>query len=323
MKAIGFSRYGVYDQLQLVDVPEPAPKANELLIRVRASSVNSWDWELLNGTPYVNRLMYGIIRPRRAPLILGADIAGVVEAVGADVAGFQPGDEVFGDLWSAFGGFAEYACAPAASMFAKPAELSFEGAASIPQAGVLALSGIRKGGNLESGKEVLINGGGGGVGAIGIQLAKLAGADVTAVDNAHKLSAMQTWGADRVIDYAEQDYTRSGKQYDLIIDCQAWRRLSDYVRALKPGGTFGMIGGSMGLAFRLMFRDKKTGDGKRLSLVADGPNKDLEYLSGLLDTGRLESVIDRTYSLDQVPEAFEYFGSGHHTGKIAITMPDN
>ena len=323
MKAIVFTRYGSPDELELKDVPKPAPKDNELLIRVHASSINSWDWEYLNGTPFINRLMFGLLRPKPGKQRLGADIAGVVEAIGKNVTRFQPGDEVFGDLWDNWGGFAEYACARETAMEAKPANATFEQAAAVPQAGVLALQGIRKAGQLQSGQKVLINGAGGGVGTFAIQLAKLDGSEVTGVDAAHKLDVVRTVGADHVIDYACKDFTKTGECYDLIIDCQNYRSMFDIKRTLNPGGTYAMVGGSMFRVYQLWFLNfiaLLTREDRKLCLVAEGPNKGLADLKTLMEAGKLVSIIDRSYSLSEVPEALRYFGEGRHKGKIIINV---
>lgn len=238
MKAIVFTRYDSPEGLELMDVPRPKPIANELLVRVRASSINSWDWEYLNGTPFINRLMFGLFKPKRGKQRLGADIAGKVEAVGRDVTRFQPGDEIFGDLWDKWGGFAEYACTDESAVERKPGNLTFEQAASVPQVGVLALQVLRRVDKVNPGDAVLINGAGGGVGTLAIQLAKLSSAQVTGVDAAHKLEVIRSVGADHVIDYAQQDFTSAGNTYDLIVDCQDTRPMSSIKRALKPGGTY-------------------------------------------------------------------------------------
>ena len=323
MKALVFTRYGSPDGLELSEVPKPSPMDGELLIRVHASSINSWDWEFLNGTPFVNRLMFGLLKPRPGKQRLGADIAGTVEAVGENVTRFAPGDEVFGDLWSNWGGFAEYACAHETTLEAKPANCTFEEAAAAPQAGVLALQGLRKAGQMQSGQKVLINGAGGGVGTFAIQLAKLSGAEVTGVDAAHKLDVVRSVGADHVIDYTKEDFTNTGEHYDLIIDCQCFRSMFDNRRALRPGGTYAMIGGSMARIYQLLFLSliaPLTRENRKLSLVAGGPNKGLADLKELIEAGRLVSVIDKTYQLDEVPEALRYFGEGRHKGKIVIAV---
>jgi NADPH:quinone reductase-like Zn-dependent oxidoreductase len=323
MKTIVFTKYGAPDGLELKEVPIPAPKDDELLVRVRASSVNSWDWEYLNGRPFINRLMFGLLKPKRGKQRLGADIAGTVETIGKQVTRFQPGDEVFGDLWNNWGGFADYACAPETALEPKPENSTFEEAAAVPQAGVLALQGIRKAGQLQPGRKVLINGAGGGVGTFAIQLAKLAGVEVTGVDASHKLDVVRSVGADHVIDYAKEDFTTTGERYDLIIDCQNFRSMFDNRRALRPGGTYAMVGGSIPRVYQLWLLNllaMLTREDRKLCLVADGPNKGLADLKELMEAGKLAPVIDRTYRLSEVPEALQYFGQGRHKGKIVIAM---
>jgi NADPH:quinone reductase-like Zn-dependent oxidoreductase len=321
MKAIVFTRYGSPDGLELREVPRPTPEDDELLISVHASSINSWDWEFLNGTPFLNRLMFGLLKPKPGKQILGADIAGTVEAVGRRVTRFQPGDEVFGDLWDNWGGFAEYACAHEAALEAKPANSTFEEAAAVPQAGVLALQGLRMAGRMQPGQKVLINGAGGGVGTFAIQLAKRSGTEVTGVDAPHKLNVVRSVGADHVIDYTQRDFTSTAERYDLIIDCQSSRSMADYKRALRPGGTYAMVGGSRVLPLLFeSFRASLTGESRKFRLVAEGPNKGLAELKELLEAGELVPIIDRTYRLSEVPEALRYFGEGRHKGKIAIAV---
>ena len=324
MKAIVFTQYGPPDGLELKEVPKPTPKDDELLISVHASSINSWDWEFLNGIPFINRLMFGLLKPGKQ--ILGADIAGTVEAVGRHVTRFQPGDEVFGDLWDNWGGFAEYACAPETALEPKPANSTFEEAAAVPQAGVLALQGLRKAGRMQPGQKVLINGAGGGVGTFAVQLAKLSGTEVTGVDASHKLNVVRSVGADHVIDYTQEDFTKTGVCYDLIIDCQGFRSMFDYKRALRPEGTYAMVGGPMPRMLQLLFLSfcaSLTRKSRRLRLVAEGPNKRLADLKELIEAGKLVPIVDRTYQLSEVPEALRYFGEGRHKGKIVIAMEHN
>jgi len=325
MKAIVFTQYGPPDGLELKEVPKPVPKDDELLVRVHASSINSWDWEFLNGTPFINRLMFGLFRPKPTKQILGADIAGTVEAVGSRVTRFRVGDEVFGDLWDNWGGFAEYACAHETALETKPANVTFEAAAAIPQAGVLALQGLRKGEPLQPGQTVLINGAGGGVGTLAIQLAKLSGTEVTGVDASHKLDVIRSLGADHAIDYKQQDFTKTGQRYDLIIDCQNFRSMLDNRRTLRPGGTYAMIGGSIPRVYQLWLLNllaPLTREDRRLCLVAEGANKGLDHLKELIEAGSLVPVIDKTYQLGEVPEALRYFGEERHKGKIAVTCLD-
>jgi NADPH:quinone reductase-like Zn-dependent oxidoreductase len=323
MKANGFTQYGPPEGLEQKEDPKPTPKDDQLLIRIHASSINSWDWEFLNGTPFINRLMYGLLKPKPDKQILGADIAGTIEAVGRNVKRFQPGDEVFGDLWDNWGGFAEYACAHETALEAKPSNVTFEEAAAVPQAGVLALQGFQKAGQLRPGQRILINGAGGGVGTFAIQLAKLSGTEVTAVDASHKLNVVRSLGADHVIDYNKEDFTKLGERYDLIIDCQNFRSMFDIRGALKPEGTYAMVGGSIPRVYQLWFLSlcaPLTRESRKLRLVAEGPNKGLADLKELIEVGKLLPVIDSTYGLSEVPEALRYFGEGLHKGKIAITV---
>jgi NADPH:quinone reductase-like Zn-dependent oxidoreductase len=267
--------------------------------------------------------MFGILKPRPGKQRLGADIAGTVEEAGSRVTRFQPGDEVFGDLWSHWGGFAEYACAQETALEPKPANVTFEQAAAVPQAGVLALQGLRQGGELQPGQKVLINGAGGGVGTYAIQLAKLAGAHVTGVDAPHKLQVVRALGADHVIDFALEDFTRTAEHYDLIVDCQGYRSMFDIKRALTPDGTYAMIGGSTARVYQLWLLSllaPLTRETRKLRLVVEGPNKGLADLKALIEAGKLVPFVDKTYRLSDVPEALRYFGRGHHKGKIAISV---
>ena len=244
MKAMVYGKYCSPAVLRLEEVQKPAPDDDEVLIRVHASSVNSWDWDLVRGRPYLARI--GAFRKPRYK-ILGADIAGRVEAVGRGVRRFQAGDEVFGDISGCgWGGFAEYVCARADVLALKPPSMTFEEAASLPQAGLLALQGLRTYGEPLPGQRVLINGAGGGVGTFGIQVAKSLGAEVTGVDIAEKFDVMRSVGADHVIDYMREDFTRGGQRYDLILDVTAQRSMFDYRRALTPRGVYVGVGGATG-----------------------------------------------------------------------------
>ena len=323
MKAVVYTKYGSPAVLQLQEIEKPIPKENEVLVKVYAASVNSWDWDLLKGKPFLVRIIGGLFKPRHK--ILGADIAGTVEAIGNDVKDFKPGDEVFGDIaGSGFGGFAEYVAVPEKLLAQKSQVMSFEQAASLPQAGLLALQGLRYKGTIKQGDEVLINGAGGGVGTIGLQYAKLLGAVVTCVDKAEKFDMLRSLGADYLIDYTKEDYTRNDKQYDRILDVIAHRSVSDYKRALKPHGIFAMIGGSMGgLLLQLMFiwPILSRFSNKKLGIMGYRPTrKDLEYLIQLFEEGKLIPVIDRTYPFQEGPAAFKYFSEGNIKGKIIINV---
>ena len=325
MKAVVYTKYGTPSELHLQEVEKPTPKENEVLVKIYTASVNSWDWDLLKGKPFLVRVIGGLFKPRHK--ILGADIAGKVEAVGNSVKEFKPGDEVFGDIaGSGFGGFAEYVAVPEKLLAKKSPAMSFEQSASLPQAGLLALQGLRYKGTIKKGDEILINGAGGGVGTIGLQYAKLLGAVVTCVDKPEKFQLLQSLGADYCIDFTKENYTRNGKQYDRILDVIAHRSVADYKRALKPGGIFAMIGGSMGgllLQFIFIWPILSKFSNKKLGLMGYRPTrKDLEYLNQLVEEGHLIPVIDKCYALEEVPAAFQYFSTGNIQGKIVVKIFD-
>jgi len=319
MKAIVYTKYGPPDVLQLKEVAKPTPKDNEVLVEVHAASVNDWDWGLLRGKPFVNRLLFGLRKPKVK--ILGCDIAGRVEAVGRNVKQFQPGDEVFGDISGCgMGGFAEYVCARENVLAPKSASMTYEEAAVVPQAAVLALQGLRKG-QIQPGQKVLINGAGGGVGTFGMQIAKSFGAEVTGVDSTGKLDMVRSIGADQVIDYTKEDFTKSGRRYDLILDVVVYRSIFDYKRALSPKGIFVMIGGSIPRVFLIALTAPLITRSKKLVILAHKSNsKDLIFVNDLFEAGKVAPVIDRRYPLSEVAEALRYFGKGHVQGKVVITV---
>jgi NADPH:quinone reductase-like Zn-dependent oxidoreductase len=321
MKSIVFTEYGSPYLLRLEDVAKPNPAEKEVLVKVHASSINSWDWEFQSGTSNINRLLYGLSKPKKTKQKLGSDIAGTVESVGTNVTRFRPGDEVFGDLWDSWGGFAEYACTDEGNLEFKPANLTFAEAAAVPQAGVLALQGLRTTGRIQSGQKVLINGAGGGVGSFAVQIAKHDGAEVTGVDATHKLDVIRSLGADHIIDYTKEDFTRNGQRYDLILDVQARRSMFSIRRALEPHGIYAIVGGTMpriyqGLLFELW--GLVTG-GQRFRLVVEGPNKGLADLRELIEAGDIAPVVDSIYKLNEVSQAMHRFEEGRHKGKIVIT----
>ncbi len=324
MKAIVYTKYGPPDVLQIKEVEKPTPKDNEVLIKVHAASVNDWDWGLLRGKPFVNRLLFGLLKPKIK--ILGVDIAGQVEVVGGNVKQFQPGDEVFGDLCGCgWGGFAEYVCALENALALKPASMTFEEAAAVPQAAVLALQGLRDKRQIQPGQKVLINGAGGGAGTFAVQIAKSFGAEVTGVDSTSKLDMMRSIGADQVIDYTREDFTKNGQRYDLILDVAAYHSIFDYKRALSPKGIYVMVGGSTARIFQVMFLGpwiSMTGS-KKMGILMHKPNKDLAFLKELFEAGKVVPVIDRRYPLSEVAEALRYFGEGHAQGKVVITLEQN
>ncbi len=321
MKAIVYYEYGSPDVLKLEEVQKPTPADNELLIKVYAVSVNRSDWEGLVGKPLYVRIG-GLTKPRDK--ILGSDIAGIVEAVGKDVKQYKPGDEVFGLMLNYGGGFAEYACKSEKAMALKPASMTFEEAAAIPQAAFIALQGIQDKGKVQPGQKVLINGAGGGTGTFAIQLAKLAGAEVTGVDNTEKLDFMRSLGADHVIDYTKEDFTKNGQQYDLILDVIAYHRsVFAYQRALAPNGSYFMAGGSVATIFQMLLLGpwirRITSRNIKLLLVQTD-SKDLVYITELIESGKVKLVIDKRYSLSKIAEALRYLGEGHAKGKIVITI---
>jgi NADPH:quinone reductase-like Zn-dependent oxidoreductase len=319
VKAVVYTRYGPPDVVRVEDVERPTPKDAEVLLRVRAVSVNGSDWEVLRGKPLYARAG-APWKPRYRTL--GSDIAGRVEMVGRRVTRFRPGDEVFGDSLQHMGGFAEYVCAPERVLLGKPAGVTFEQAAAIPQSGVIALQGIRDKGKVRAGHRVLINGAGGGAGMFAVQLAKLYGAEVTGVDNPTKLDFMRSLGADHVIDYTREDFTRNGKQYDLILDIAAHRSVFDYRRALAPKGTYLYVGGSVGTLFQVLVLGPVIGTaGRRPRMLTVRPNlQDLAAVTELCETGRIVPVIDRRYPLAEVPDALRHLGEGRAKGKLIITV---
>ncbi len=321
MRAMVQTRYGPPGVLELRELERPTPRDDEVLVKIHAASINEWDWGRLRGTPLVNRAMFGFFRPRAKHRIIGCDISGRVESVGANAARFQPGDDVFGDLsHSGWGGFAEYVCARDDALAIKSPRMSFAEAAAVPQAGLLALQGLRKGA-ITRGQRVLINGAGGGAGTFAIQIAKSIGTDVTGVDSGEKLEVMRRVGADHVLDYALEDFTRRGKTYDLIADVMARRSLSDYRRALKPGGMCVLLGGSTSVILKAMAFGSL--GGKKVKLLLHRPDlADLAHMNALYEEGKVVPIIDRSYRLDELVEAFRYYQSGRHKGKLVVTMVD-
>ena len=322
MKAIVCTKYDPPDVLQLQEVAKPTPKEDEVLVKVHAASVNAADWHLLTADIFLVRLMMGLFKPKYK--ILGADIAGRVEAVGRNVKQFQPGAEVFGDILTrGSGGFAEYAAAPESALALKPANLSFEEAAAVPLAAVTALQGLRDQGKIQPGEKVLINGASGGVGTFAVQIAKSFGADVTAVCSTRNLDMVRTLGADRVIDYTKEDFTQNGQTYDLILAANVYHPLSAYKRALTPQGIYVMVGGTPAQIFQALLLGawmSENGGRKLGGFTAKANQKDLVMLKELVEAGKVVPVIDKRYSLSEVPEALRYLGAGHARGKVVITV---
>jgi NADPH:quinone reductase-like Zn-dependent oxidoreductase len=322
MKAIVYEKYGPPDVLQLKEVEKPVPKENEVLVKVQASSVTYSNSAFVTGKPFIVRLMgSGLLKPKNK--ILGSDIAGRVETVGVNVRQFRPGDEVFGDLSECGrGGFAEYVAVPENALVLKPANLTFEEAAAVPEAAVVALQGLRDKGQIQPGQKVLIYGASGGIGTFAVQIAKSFGAEVTGVCSTRNLDLVRSIGADHVIDYTQEDFTQNGQQYDLILATAGYRSLFDYARALSPGGIYVVTGGSMAQVFQPMYLGpfiSMTG-GKKMGNLAMRPSqKDLVFVAQLIEAGKVKPVIDRCYPFSEVAEALRYYGKGHSRGKVVIT----
>jgi NADPH:quinone reductase-like Zn-dependent oxidoreductase len=324
MKAIICTKYGSPDVLQLQDVAKSAPKDDEVLIKIHAASINSRDWRMMRAKPFFIRLMPGgFLQPKNK--ILGADVAGRVEAIGNNVKQFNPGDEVFGYLPSATGRgtFAEYVCANENAITLKPADLTFEQAAAVPLAALTALQGLRDKGNIQPGQKVLINGASGGVGTFAVQIAKAFGAEVTAVCSTRNLEMVRSLGADHVIDYTKEDFTQNGQQYDLILAVNGYHPISDYLKALKPEGTYVVAGGSMAQLFQVALhgrRASKSGSKRTYVVSLVQSHKDLILIKELLESGKIMPVIDGYYPLSKTPEAFWYFEKEHPRGKVVISV---
>jgi NADPH:quinone reductase-like Zn-dependent oxidoreductase len=316
MKAFVYERYGPPERLRMAEVDTPAAGAGQVLVKVLAASVNAADWHMLRGRPLFSRATLGLLRPKHR--ILGVDVAGRVEAVGSGVAGFQPGDEVYANLLDhGYGGFAEYVSVPLGVLSLKPASLSFEEAAAVPMAATTALQGLRHHGELQPGQQVLVNGATGGVGSFAVQLAKAAGAEVTAVTSTPNLDLARSLGADQVIDYTTTDFVNTGQRYDRILDTVGNRSVRDLRRALAPGGKAAVTGFTS--VRRLLA--VSLGGGKDVAQVqAHVTAKDLELLSDLLEAGTLRPQIDRRHAFADLPAAIAYLEQGHAKAKVVVAM---
>ena len=324
MKAIICTKYGSPDVLQIQDVAQPAPRDDEVLIKIQAASINARDWRFMRAQPFFIRLKPGgLLQPKNK--ILGGDVAGRIETIGSHVTQFKPGDEVFGYLPSATGRgtFAEYVCASETTIALKPANLSFEQAAAVPVAALTALHGLRDNGHIQSGQKVLINGASGGVGTFAVQIAKAFGAEVTAVCSTRNLDMVRSLGADHVIDYTRDDFARNDQRYDLILAVNGYHPISDYLHALSPEGRYVVAGGSMLQLFQAALQGRRTAKtgGQRISIVSLVQNQpDLAFLKEMLESGQVVPVIDGCYPLSQTAEAFWYFEKEHPKGKVVITL---
>jgi len=326
MKAIVYEKYGPPDDvLELREVEKPTPSDDEVLVKVHAAAVNYSEWGFVRGKPFLVRLWSGFLKPKYK--IPGADVAGRVEAVGVNVKQFQPGDEVFGELGLfGFGAFAEYVSVPENALVLKPANISFEEAAAVPYTAITALQGLRDNGKIQPGGKVLIIGASGGIGTFAVQIAKSFGAEVTGVCSTRNLDMVHSIGADQVIDYTQEDFTKSGQRYDLILAAGGYRSIFDYRRALSPKGIYAWAGGSMAGLFQAVFLGpliSMTGSKKMGNVMPAGDQKDLVFLKELLEAGKVVPVIDKRYPLSEAAEAIRYYGEGHSQGKVVITVEHN
>jgi NADPH:quinone reductase-like Zn-dependent oxidoreductase len=322
MKAVVYHNYGSPDVLKCEEIEKPTAGDNEVLIKVRAASVNPLDWHFMRGTPYVVRIMAGLLKPKVTRL--GVDVAGQVEAVGRNVTQFKPGDEVFG---ACRGAFAEYACTAESALVMKPDNVTFEQAASVQVAALTALQGLRDKGRIQAGQKVLINGAAGGVGTFAVQIAKSFGAEVTGVCSTRNVDMVRSIGADRVIDYTQEDFTKTGQRYDLILDCVGNHSLLTCRRFLTPKGIHVGVGGPSGPWMIGPLARAITGpvlswfvSQKFLTFMAKSNKEDLTIMRELMATGKVTPVIDRRYKLSEVPEAVRYLEEGHARGKVIITV---
>jgi len=319
MKAIVYHKYGSPDVLRMEDIQKPIPGDYEVLVKIYAVSINSWDWDTLTGKPFEYRFLFGLLKPKSTKMH-GCDIAGKVEEIGKNVKRFQIGDEVFGDLSEAgWGAFAEYTCACENDLALKPSSMTFKEAACLSHGGNLAVQGLIDYGKIKSGQKVLINGGGGSTGTLAIQIAKIFDVEVTAVDHTVKLDTMLTLGADHVIDYTKDDFTRNEQTYDLIFDVKTTRSVFDYQRALCPNGIYVTVGGKTSRILQVVFIGKLSQKYK-MHLVAYKANKNLNYLIELFEADKLKPVIDKCFPLEATADAFRYFGEGRFKGKIVVEL---
>ncbi|MGB5528521.1 MAG: NAD(P)-dependent alcohol dehydrogenase [Ignavibacteriaceae bacterium] len=324
MKAIICTKYGPPEVLQLKEVEKPTPKENEVLVKVIATAVNDYEWSMVRGKPYLYRLMFGIIKPKRK--IPGMELAGIIEELGTNATSFKVGDAVYGDISGyGFGSFAEYISINEKALKLKPGKMNFEQAASIPHASMLAVQALIDIGQVQKGEKILINGAGGGFGTFGLQIAKLYNTEVTGVDTGDKLEMMKSIGFDHVIDYKKENFTKNGQRYDLILDAKTNRSTFDYLRSLSPNGRYVTVGGFISRLLQAFFLGSiiRRFSKKNIRIVALKPNKDLDYINELFKEGKIKPVIDGPYKLSEVPEAIRHFGEGKHKGKVVITLENN
>lgn len=319
MRAVYYHNYGPPNEvLEIAEKEKPVPKDDEVLVRVYAAPVNAGDWHLIKGEPFPVRLMFGLSKPKNTTP--GSDLAGVVEIAGNGVKSFNEGDEVIGCMSDAgFGSYAEYVCVPEKFLSKKPDGVTFEEAAAMPVSSITPLQALRDHGNMQKGQKVLINGASGGVGSYAVQIAKALGGEVTGVCSTKNVEFVKSLGADHVIDYKKEDFTNSGKQYDLIIDTAAYKKISEYKKVLTPDGTYVMIGGETSKLFKVMltgWMHKK----KIKTMLMKHKQEDLDYIKVLMESGKLKTQVDKIYPMEKVRDAFEYFENGGKSGKIILKI---
>lgn len=322
MKAIVLEKYGLPEEvLRIQEIDLPQPKEKEVLVKIITTSINDYDWSMVRGKPFLFRLMYGLTKPKNK--ILGMELSGIIEKIGSGASKFKVGDEVYGDISNfGFGTFAEYISVPEKELLPKPKSLSFEEVVAIPHAAALAFQALQDLGKIKTGQKVLINGGGGGVGTIGVQIAKSYNCHVTGVDSKSKLSKMRALGFDEVIDYTTTDFTQTGDQYDLILDCKSTKIPKSYLKALKKNGTYVTIGGHIKSLISILIWSKLKPKSleKNLHILSLVPNKDLENITQYMLKNGFKFQIDGPYSFDKIPGMIQYFGRGLHQGKIIIKI---
>jgi NADPH:quinone reductase-like Zn-dependent oxidoreductase len=321
MKAILLKEYGLPNVLEIGEAVKPIPSDKEVLVRVHSASINDWDWGLVRGKPFVIRLFFGLKKPKIT--IPGVDVSGKIEAAGGNVSSFKVGDEIYCDLSECGdGGFAEYVCVPEKVLSKKPSNISHNNASALPHAGTLALQGLVEKGKVKPGQNILINGAGGGVGTLGIQILKPYGVTVTGVDSDEKLDLMKSLGFDYVMDYKKVDFTDTGEKYDLILDTKSNRSVFKVARCLKKNGRYITVGGSMYRLLEILLLGSLISlfTSKKLSVLFHKPNKGLDQISKLLEKGQIIPVVDGPYGFDKIPELIQYFGEGKHLGKIVVEI---
>lgn len=322
MIAVVIKKYGSPEQvLELQEIATPTPKEKEVLVKIHATTINDYDWSFVRGRPFIYRLMFGFSKPKH--LVPGMELSGVIEETGIGVHKFKVGDAVYGDISDhGFGTFATYICIHEDAVVKKPPSMSFEAAAAIPHASLLALQALRNIANIQNGQHILINGGGGGVGTMGLQIAKVFNCAITGVDTVDKLNMMQSVGFDFVVDYKKEDFTKNGVQYDVILDCKSHKSPFAYIRSLKPKGTYITVGGELPALLKILIWGKifRFFSAKKFQILSLKPNRGLEYMNKLFEENKISPVIDGPYSMDQIPSLISYFGEGKHKGKIVIKM---